>query len=88
MSDAFVVILCGLVVWKYGKNAKKCENCPALAVKNEKNGGFLRVCGCFCAKKGVFCEKNAPKWGGCLLRLSFTGKVYEFGALCQILVYF
>ena len=67
MSDVFVAILCGWIVWKYGKNAQKYGKCPALAVKNEKNGGFLRVCVCFCAKKGVFCKKMPPKWGGCLL---------------------
>lgn len=31
-----------MIWWPWGE---KCENRPALALKNAKNGGFLRVCG-------------------------------------------
>ena len=67
MSDAFVVILCGLVVWRYGKNAKKCENCPALVSKKEKMADFCGFVGVFMPKRAFLLQKNAPKWGGCLL---------------------
>lgn len=67
---------------------KNVENALLWCQKNEKMADFCGFASVFCVKKGVFLQRNAPKWGGCLLRLSFTGKVYEFGALCQILVYF
>lgn len=31
-----------MIGWFWGE---KCENRPALSLKNVKNGGFLRVCG-------------------------------------------
>lgn len=39
-----VFFLCkkSMIWWSWGE---KCENRPALALKNVKNGGFLRVCG-------------------------------------------
>ena len=36
------------------KNTKNGYLCPILALKNRKNGGFLRVSGCFYARRGVF----------------------------------
>lgn len=49
------------------KISKKCEICPALAVKNEKMADFCGFAGVFVSKRAFFCKKNAPKWGGCLL---------------------
>ena len=37
-----------------GENTKNGYLCPILAVKNRKNGGFLRFFGCFYARRGVF----------------------------------
>ena len=31
-----------------------CVFRPALTAKKAKNGGFLRVCGCFCGRWGAF----------------------------------
>ena len=70
------------------KMRKNVENALLWCQKNEKMADFCGVAGIFVPKRAFFLQKNAPKWGGRLLRLSFTGKVYEFGALCQILVYF
>ena len=39
---------------KYGKTAKNGGLCPILMPKKAKNGGFLRVFGCFCVWWGVF----------------------------------
>jgi len=47
------------------KNAKKCDFCPALVSKNEKSGGFLRVCGEKMADGAVFFTFFL--WGGLIL---------------------
>ena len=48
---------------KYLKSPENGDLCPILDKKNLKNGGFLRVCGCFfcvgAMKTGVFFV-----WGG------------------------
>ena len=63
MSDVFVAILWGWIVWKYGKNVEKCGKCPALAPKKEKMADFCGFAGVFCVKKGVFFAKKCPKVG-------------------------
>lgn len=71
MSDVFVAILWGWIVWKYGKNAKKCESYPALAVKNEKMADFCGFASVFVPKRAFFYKKMPQSGAGvcCCYRL-------------------
>ena len=64
MSDAFVVILCGLVVWKYGKMRKNVKFALLWYQKMKKwrISAGLRVF--LCLKRAFFCKKMPQSGAG------------------------
>ena len=60
----------------------------AIFLSKWKNGGFLRVCGCFCAKKGVFCKKSCYRFLVNCMNLARCAKYWSISnaiAFCVVL---